>query len=80
MQEYFGKVDLVITDQTMPKLNGFDLSKNIIELNESMPIILCSGYSEGLYAKVESELNTVVYMDKPIQSDELIKMISSLLK
>jgi len=56
------------------------LSKKIRALNNGMPIILCSGYSEGLYAKVKSELNTVVYMDKPIQSDKLIKAISSLIK
>lgn len=80
IKENIGEVDLVLTDQTMPDLTGFELSKKILALNNDMPIILCSGYSEGLYAKVKSELNTVVYMDKPIQSDKLIKEINSLIK
>ena len=80
IKENIGEVDLVLTDQTMPDLTGFDLSKKILALKNDLPIILCSGYSEGLYEKVKSELNTVVYLDKPIQSDKLIKEISSLIK
>lgn len=80
MQENYDNVDFILTDQIMPNLTGFELSKKVLGLNGEMPIILCSGYSEGLYAKVKSELNTVIYMDKPIQSDKLIKTISSLLR
>lgn len=42
------KYDLVITDQTMPKLTGAELSKAIIEIQPDISIILCSGYSDTI--------------------------------
>ena len=36
--------DLVITDQTMPYLQGTDLARAMIELRPDIPIILCTGY------------------------------------
>lgn len=80
LQENITKVNMVLTDHTMPNLTGFELSKKVLALDSDIPIILCSGYSDGLYTKVKSELNTVIYMDKPIQSDKLIKTINSLIK
>ena len=36
--------DLVITDQTMPKLSGIELAQRIFQIRPNMPIIMCSGY------------------------------------
>jgi CheY-like chemotaxis protein len=40
-----GRFDLVITDYTMPGMNGMELAKEIIRVRPDMPIILCTGYS-----------------------------------
>ena len=37
--------DLVITDQTMPKITGSELATNFLEIRPDIPIILCTGYS-----------------------------------
>ena len=37
-------IDLIITDKTMPKLNGFELSAKMKSLQQDVPIILCTGY------------------------------------
>ena len=37
--------DLVITDQTMPHLNGGDLATALLEIRPTLPIILRTGYS-----------------------------------
>lgn len=37
--------DIVITDQNMPGMTGFDLSRRMLEVRPNLPIILCTGYS-----------------------------------
>lgn len=45
-----------------------------------MPIILCSGYSEDLEEKVNTEFTNAIYTIKPIRTEKLNKKIYSLLK
>ncbi len=42
------KVDLVITDHTMPKMTGIELAREILAVRPEMPIILCTGFSATL--------------------------------
>ena len=37
--------DLLITDQTMPKMTGFDLAKAVMKIRPDIPVILCTGFS-----------------------------------
>jgi PAS domain S-box-containing protein len=39
------RFDLVITDQTMPEMTGFELAKEILALRPEIPVILCTGFS-----------------------------------
>ena len=38
--------DLVITDMSMPRLTGEELSKRLMEIRPDIPILLCTGYSD----------------------------------
>ena len=40
--------DVVITDETMPKLRGSELAQLIYGIRPELPIILCTGYSQRL--------------------------------
>ena len=40
------KVDLIITDQTMPKMTGLKLAKNIKKIRPDIPVIICTGFSD----------------------------------
>jgi PAS domain S-box-containing protein len=40
------KVDLVVTDQAMPRMTGVELAEAILAGQQNMPIILATGYSE----------------------------------
>jgi len=42
------RIDLLITDQTMPKMTGLQLAARARALLPDLPVILCSGYSEVL--------------------------------
>jgi len=40
------RYDIVITDQTMPNMNGIAFARNILSIRNDIPVILCTGYDE----------------------------------
>jgi len=77
--EHGDNVDLVITDMTMPHLTGADLSKAILENWPSMPIILCTGFSEIIDEKQARKIGISRYMSKPVNNTELTRIVRNLL-
>lgn len=81
---YFSKnsndIDLIITDQTMPDLTGIELSEKIQSYSADTPIILCSGYCEGIDEKIKPIQSIKAFMNKPMESNKLLTKINSLLK
>jgi PAS domain S-box-containing protein len=73
------KFDLVITDQTMPRMTGGELAKEILAINPEMPIILCTGFSELISNEIAMELGIKKYLKKPITVRDLVAAIESLL-
>ncbi|MGD9162127.1 MAG: ATP-binding protein [Desulfobacteraceae bacterium] len=71
--------DLVLTDHTMPHMTGYQLSLKVLEINPSVPIILCTGYSDSITnEKVESAgIKALLY--KPVKRNELASKIVEIL-
>ncbi|MFW6253629.1 MAG: PAS domain-containing hybrid sensor histidine kinase/response regulator [Chitinivibrionales bacterium] len=72
--------DLVITDQTMPRMSGFELSQKIRAIRDSVPIILCTGYSKYVDEKDALEMGINAYLQKPFRIAELAQTIRCALK
>jgi len=70
------KFNLVITDQTMPKLTGLDLSKRLLAIRADIPIILCSGYSELVDEEKAKSIGIRSYLNKPIDQKQLLQVIN----
>lgn len=64
--------DILITDLTMPKMTGIELSTNIREVNAKFPIIICSGNQDQLSKEMIDELNIQKFIDKPYHMKHLI--------
>ncbi len=78
-QEAPDKYDLVITDQTMPKMTGVDLSKQILDIRSDIPIILCTGYS-GLINEMQAKaIGIRAYLKKPTDTKKMLRVIDELL-
>ncbi|MFV1982611.1 MAG: response regulator [Thiohalomonadales bacterium] len=71
--------DLVITDQTMPGMTGIELSKNLRQLNNSLPIVLCTGYSEQVSSENAHLHGISEFLTKPVSREVLLNTISKLL-
>lgn len=70
--------DLVITDQLMPGLTGIEVSKEILELRPTLPVLLITGYSEKITAENASSFGLSGFFSKPINEDLLLNEISQL--
>jgi CheY-like chemotaxis protein len=38
--------DLVLTDHTMPRLTGLELTRQLLAIRPALPVVLCTGYSD----------------------------------
>lgn len=67
--------DLIITDQTMPKISGFELSKEILRIRRDIPIILCTGYSNDLDESAALSAGIAAMCMKPIRKADIANKI-----
>jgi len=72
-------VDLVITDQTMPKMTGIDLTGELRRLRPDIPVILCTGYSDRLNSDVAREAGACNLLMKPMDLRGLSTAVRSAL-
>ncbi len=71
--------ELVITDMSMPYMNGLQVTNKIKEIRPKMPIILCSGYSELINKEKSLALGISRYIQKPLIMENLARVIRELL-
>ena len=71
--------DLIITDMTMPKMTGDQLTKEILKIRPNMPIILCTGYSEKLSRNDAAHIGIKKYIEKPINKYDLSVVVREVL-
>ena len=67
--------DLIITDQTMPEVTGVQLAAEIRKRNPTVPIILCTGYSEAVTAQTARQLGIDALLMKPVTRKELARTV-----
>jgi DNA-binding response OmpR family regulator len=70
-------IDIVILDIHMGSISGIDVAKKIRQQNDKVPIVIVSGSvaTEDLLAACK--LNLIDYIPKPIEFNDLIKVLYS---
>jgi PAS domain S-box-containing protein len=72
--------DLIITDQTMPHMPGDELAKELMKLRPSMPIILCTGFSERISEQEAKSMGIKAFLMKPVVFRDLAATIRKVLE
>ena len=74
------RFDLLVTDQTMPRLSGAQLATRIRELRRDLPVVMMTGYSATIDEHKARELGIQTYLCKPVNGDELLAAVVTALQ
>ncbi len=72
--------DLVITDQTMPRMTGAELAKELMRIRPGLPIILCTGYSHSMTEEKARAIGIRAYLTKPLSRRDLAQAVRGALE
>jgi PAS domain S-box-containing protein len=71
--------DVVITDQTMPQLTGYELAQRLLQVRPDIPIILCTGYSDTVTEELALGIGIKAFIIKPLNRVILAETIRRVL-
>src|SRR5690554_5568659 len=69
------KPDLLITDISMPEMDGFELIRQAREKDFCSKFIILTGYNEFEYAQKAIRFQVIDYLLKPISKKELFELL-----
>jgi CheY-like chemotaxis protein len=73
------RFDLVVTDMAMPKMSGWDLAKNVMEIRKDIPIVLCTGFSEMVTREKARSIGIQELVTKPLDLQGLAETVRKVL-
>ena len=73
-------IDLVITDITMPQMNGLEMAAAIRKLSPQTPVLILSAYNEAEYFIESIRLGVEGYLLKPIEIGQFMDVLSQVIE
>jgi two-component system response regulator YesN len=70
-------VDIMITDIRMPEMDGLELIERVRRFTRKIRCIILSGHDEFEYAQRAIQYQTINYLLKPVDIDELIQSVEA---
>jgi len=71
-------IDVIMVDYVMPKMDGYEFTKRIREINSSIPILMLSSHSDREKLINMMHLNLTNYIIKPITYADFTKALLSI--
>ena len=71
------RYDLVISDQAMPELTGYDLARKLLAIRPGLPVILITGFSASLSEEEVRRAGISAFLLKPLSQESLAEAIAS---
>ncbi len=77
--QYQSRIELLVTDLMMPRMNGKELAARIVALSPGVPVLFTSGYGENIIAKQGIIDDGIHFIGKPYRPRELAARVRALL-
>jgi len=72
------KIDVLLVDIELPKMNGIELIKKIRQTHKDLPVVVISAYTKTDYLLESIELNLDKYIVKPLTSRKIHLLLETL--
>jgi len=69
------RVDLVITDQTMPRLTGVELAQRLTGIRPELPVILYTGFGDAVTDEAMARSGVCALLRKPVDTERLLALL-----
>lgn len=73
------RFDLMITDQTMPRMTGAELASEAVRMKPELPVLLCSGFGEMLSFEEAKKAGVRALLSKPLSAAQVAHKIREVL-
>ncbi len=73
------EIDLIITDISMPKMNGFEMIEEIRKMDKDIPIVILSAYSEAEYFIKGIGYGVDGYLLKPFNLEQFLAILNNVI-
>jgi PAS domain S-box-containing protein len=74
------RFDILLTDQTMPRVTGLDLTRTVRRRDGQFPVVMMSGYNSELTPEVLADFPGVRVLAKPFDGAELGRVLAEALR
>jgi CheY-like chemotaxis protein len=75
-----GAFDVVLTDQTLPRMGGDELTLALLAIRPELPVLICSGYSARLDEAEARAIGARALLPKPIDLRQLGEAVAAVLR
>lgn len=73
------KYDLIISDISMPNMDGLDMTSKIRDIDNKILIVLLSAYNESNFKDSAHNIGVENYLEKPLLLPKLIEFLVTLM-
>jgi CheY-like chemotaxis protein len=73
------RIDLVITDMTMPEMTGIQLARELLDVRPDLPVILCTGFSALISEESAAAAGIRKLVMKPVVRRDMAEAIRGVL-
>ncbi|MCC7052005.1 MAG: response regulator [Gemmatimonadaceae bacterium] len=68
-------IDVILTDLTMPGMNGLEFAAHVQAMPGAPPVVMCSGYLDDATSQQAYAFGVQSLLDKPVQSADLLRVL-----
>jgi CheY-like chemotaxis protein len=78
--QHHGRIDLLVTDFIMPKMNGGELAERILDIHPEIRVLYISGYARELHLSRSTDHKGGVFLSKPFTRRQLADRVREALR